>query len=200
MNVSLPPPSGSVAALAENALGDIGARRAAREQLLEEGEVLAARRRGARNRVEDLAVLQRVVGLALDHAILVEIDRENVLLDQRRLHEGGTAHALLRDVIEHLVAERRGRGGRAHGQQHLLAARTLGDQLERLLVHDVAVVENICRAGAGGKQTGCEHDCNGGLAQNFAVTCGFLLAQLLFPDCDHEWHLPALRGAQCLCT
>ncbi|MNL54321.1 hypothetical protein D3C87_1776450 [compost metagenome] len=63
--------------------------------MLQEGQVATAGWRGARDRVEYLAVLERVVRLARDNAFLVEVDGENRLLDQLRLHEGGGALALL---------------------------------------------------------------------------------------------------------
>src|SRR3546814_14395148 len=79
------------------------ARGAAGQDLLEEGKVAAAGRRRARDGVEHLAVLQRVMRLALDHAILVEIDGENGLFRPPRLHEGNRSLALLRDAVEDLA-------------------------------------------------------------------------------------------------
>jgi hypothetical protein len=70
----------------EEALGHVG-RAAAGKQLLQEGEILAARRRDAVDRVEDLAVLERVVGAARHDAVLVEIDRKNALIDDLQLLE-----------------------------------------------------------------------------------------------------------------
>ena len=74
-----------------------------------------------------------------DAAVRVEIDRQDTLVDQLRLHEGDRTRARLRDVIEHLVVEGRRRRGRAERQQHLLAAGADRDQVERLLVDDIAL-------------------------------------------------------------
>src|SRR5690606_40097105 len=53
---------------------------------------------------------------------------------QLRLLEGDGALAGLRNVIEHLVVERGGRGGGAECQEHLLPAGADRHQVERLLV------------------------------------------------------------------
>src|ERR1700722_20397640 len=70
------------------------------EQRREVAELLARGLRGAADEVEDLAVLQPVIGEALHLAILVEIDRDDTLVDHLLIHEGDRAFGALRDVIE----------------------------------------------------------------------------------------------------
>src|SRR5690606_29547493 len=92
------------------------------DDLAEEGLVLAAGRRGARYEIEQLAILQAVIGDMFDFAVLVEIDGEDLTLDNLRLHELRGAVTLLRNVVEHFIVEGRGGGWCAERQKHLLAA------------------------------------------------------------------------------
>src|SRR5262249_14830416 len=60
------------------------------EQLEEAREIIdlaPARRRGAADEVEDLAVLDAVIGEPLHAAVLVEIDRDHALIDRLLLQK-----------------------------------------------------------------------------------------------------------------
>src|SRR6476659_1609920 len=75
------------------------------EQRCQIAEFLARCRRGAADEVEDLAVLQSVIGEPLHLAILVEIDRDHALVDDLLVHERDFALRALRDVIEYLAVQ-----------------------------------------------------------------------------------------------
>src|SRR5690606_2080643 len=82
----------------------------AADELHQEVLVFAARRCGARDEVEHLAVLQAVIGNVFDPAVIAEIDGEHALIDDACLGEGRRAPARLRYVVEDFVVERRRRG------------------------------------------------------------------------------------------
>ena len=93
--------------------------------------------------VEDLAVLHAVVGDAIDLLVLVEIDREDALVDDLGVHEGDRLLAGLADVVEDLAAIIAGGRGRAEGDQDLVLARADRDLLDGLLRDDVAVLAGL---------------------------------------------------------
>src|SRR3982074_69046 len=70
------------------------------EQRRQVAELLARGRRGTADEVEDLAVLQPVIGKSLHLALLVEIDRDHALVDDFLVHERNRAFGALRDIIE----------------------------------------------------------------------------------------------------
>src|SRR5215471_454062 len=57
------------------------------EQRRQIAEFLTGGRRGAADEVEDLAVLQAVIGEPADLAVLVEIDGDHALVDHLLVHE-----------------------------------------------------------------------------------------------------------------
>lgn len=118
------------------------------EQRLEIADLLARCRRGAADEIEDLAVLQSVVGEAGHLTVIVEINRDHALIDDRLLHEGDLPLRALRDVIKHLAVQCRDSGGGAHHDQHLILACADLDLLERAGWQDVALLEGL--AGAAG--------------------------------------------------
>src|SRR5437764_928067 len=61
------------------------------EQRRQVAELLAGGRRGAADEVENLAVLQPVIGEPLHLAVLVEIDGDDPLVDDLLVHEGDFA-------------------------------------------------------------------------------------------------------------
>src|SRR3982074_3884838 len=65
-------------------------------------ELLARGRRGAADEVEDLAVLQPVIGEPLHLALLVEIDRDHPLVDDLLVPERHPPFTTPRNVIKHL--------------------------------------------------------------------------------------------------
>src|SRR5215467_6477494 len=66
-------------------------------------DLASARRRGAADEVEDLAVLDAVIGEPLDPAVLVEIDRDHALIDGLLGQEGDRPLGALGDVVEGLT-------------------------------------------------------------------------------------------------
>src|SRR3954447_23084297 len=118
------------------------------EQRREVAEFLARGRRGAADEVEDLAVLQAVIGQPNDLAVLVEIDRDHPLVDYLLVHEHHFALGALRDVVKHLPVQRRHRRWRAHHDQHLVLAGADRNLLERAGWQDVALLELLPGAGA----------------------------------------------------
>src|SRR5262245_61470351 len=93
--------------------------------------------------VEDLAVLDAVIGEPLDPSILVEVDRDDTLIDGLLQHEGDRSLGALGDVIESLAAHGRNRRGRAQQDQHLLLAGADRDLLERAFRNDVALLVGL---------------------------------------------------------
>src|SRR3569833_4066502 len=75
------------------------------EQRRQIAALLAGGRRGAADEVEDLAVLQAVIGKPAHLAVLVEIDRDHALVDHLLVHESNRALGTLRDVVEHLAIQ-----------------------------------------------------------------------------------------------
>src|SRR6266850_6892207 len=74
------------------------------EHEAEHALLLPARRRGAADIVEDLAVLDAVIGQPLDPAAAVEIDRDDAAVDFLLRQERGLLGPL-RDVIEDLARD-----------------------------------------------------------------------------------------------
>src|SRR5215470_16039214 len=104
------------------------------EELEEAGEIIdlaPARRRGAADEVEDLAVLDAVIGEPLHTAVLVEIDRDHALIDGLLLQECNRSLGALGDVVEGLAADGRHRRWRTKQDQHLFLAGADRDLLER---------------------------------------------------------------------
>src|SRR5689334_13512643 len=89
------------------------------EYITQVAQFLAAGRRCLRIEVENLSVLQTVVCESCYPAILVEIDRDNALVDDLMGHEGGRALRFLRDVIEGIAVDSGDRGGGAKHDQYL---------------------------------------------------------------------------------
>src|SRR6201987_3816570 len=119
------------------------------EQRLQVAQLLAGGRGGAADEVEDLAVLQAVIGKPADLAVLVEIDRDHALVANLLVHEGDRTLGALRDVVEDFAVEGGDGGGCAHHDQGLVLARADRDLLQRAGRQDVALLELL--AGAGGK-------------------------------------------------
>ncbi len=140
--VSVPAPRGRCCRSRAERLGETG------EQLPDEARVLAAGRRRARDEIEDLAVLQAVIGDVGDALVGTEIDGDDALVDEPRSHEGHRTNPLLRDVVEDLVVERGGGGRRAQREDHLFAAGAHRHQLERLVVDHVALRQGFRTASA----------------------------------------------------
>src|SRR5215218_238654 len=120
------------------------------EQRRQVAELLAGRRRGAADEVEDLAVLQSVIGEPLHLAVLVEIDRDHALVDDLLVHERDFALGALRDVIEYLAVQGCDRRRRAHHDQHLVLAGADRDLLQRVGRQYIALLELL--AGAPGER------------------------------------------------
>jgi hypothetical protein len=95
--------------------------------------------------VEDSPVLHAVIRDPFHRAFVIEIYRQDALVDQLRLQEGGGAPAGLRDVVEHLVVEHFFRGRRSQRQQHLFAAGARRDELQRLLIDNEALLVGLAR-------------------------------------------------------
>src|SRR6267142_6370701 len=121
------------------------------EQLEQRGQVaelLARCRRGTADEVEYLAVLQAVIGEPLHLAVLVEIDRDDPLVDDLLVHERNHALGALRNVVENLAVEGCDRGRRSHHDQNLILARAHRDLLQRACWQDVALLELLAGAAA----------------------------------------------------
>src|SRR5215475_5650765 len=63
--------------------------------------------------IEDLSVLDAVIGKPLDPSILVEVNRDDALIDCLLHHEGDRPLGTLGDIVERLAAHGRNRRGRA---------------------------------------------------------------------------------------
>src|SRR6185295_9542350 len=118
------------------------------EHGVDERDLPAGGRRGAADEVEDLSVLQAIVGEPLDPALAVEIDRDHALVDHVLVQEIGAALGALGDVVERLAAYGRNRRGRAEHDQHLFLARSDRQLLERALWHDIAALIGLAEAPA----------------------------------------------------
>ena len=114
-----------------------------REDVAEVVQLSAAGWRGPADEVENLAVLERVVGKPLDAAVLVEIDGDHALARDFGIHERDALLGALGDVIERLAADGCDGGGCSEHDQHLLLARANRDLLERALLIDVAPLVNL---------------------------------------------------------
>src|SRR5262249_60427926 len=79
------------------------------EQRVEIGEILAASRRSAADKVKAPAVLQTVVGETLHSPILVEIHRHDPLIDYPLRHEADRPLGALGNIIKRLATHRRDR-------------------------------------------------------------------------------------------
>src|SRR5262249_11399166 len=79
------------------------------EQRVEIGDVLAASRRSAADKVKDPAVLQTVVGETLHPPILVEIHGYDALVDHPLRHEADRPLGALGNIIKRLATHRRDR-------------------------------------------------------------------------------------------
>src|SRR5262249_38725241 len=110
-------------------------------------EFLAGGRRGAADEVENLAVLQAVIGEALDAPFLVEIDGDNPLVGDPLRHEGGL-FAALGNIVEHLAAHGGDRRGRAEHDQYLLLGGAERDLLERSVSKHIAALIGLGEAAA----------------------------------------------------
>ena len=125
-----------------------------RHQVLEHAaqvvEVLAAGRRRLRHEVENLAVLETVIGEPPHLAVVVEIDRDDALVDDFLFHESRAALGLLRDVIEHFAVDGGDGGGRAEHDQHLFLRGADRDLLERAFLQHIAALEGLGEAPAAG--------------------------------------------------
>src|ERR1700758_2942321 len=83
-----------------------------RQDRLQVIEFAPGGRGGAADEVEQLAVLEAVIGEPLDSAVLVEINRNHPLVHDLLRHEGDRPLGALRNVVKYLAAHRRyGRGG-----------------------------------------------------------------------------------------
>src|ERR1019366_5200619 len=124
------------------------------ERLEQRGHVvdlLARGRRGAADEVEYHAVLEPVIGEPPHLAVLVEIDRDDALIDDLVVHERDRTLGALRNVIEDLTVEGGDRGWRPHHDQDLILARPDGNLLKRARRQDVALLKLLaataqCRA------------------------------------------------------
>src|SRR5262249_4037307 len=79
------------------------------EQRVEIGDVLAAGRRSAADKVKDPAVLQTIVGETLHSPILVEIHGYDPLIDHALRHEADRPLGALGNIIKRLATHRRDR-------------------------------------------------------------------------------------------
>lgn len=175
-----------VSVIAQDIADAVGGATATSQQLLQECEIATAGRRRAGNRVEHLAVLQRVVRTLRNDAVLVEVDGEDLLVDEALLHKGDRAGALLRDIVEDFAVEgRRGRR-RAEREKDLFAAGTDRHQVQRCLINDITVVEDL--GGLAGGEANGDGKSKCGRAQELPV-------RLENPDIhanvshDCRWHL-----------
>src|SRR5258708_3165793 len=138
------------------------------EQRRQVAHLLAGCRRGAADEVEDLAVLQAVIGEPLHLPVLVEIDRDHPLVDDLLVHERDLAFGALRNVVEHLAVQGADGRGRSHHDQHLILARADRNLLERAGRQDVALLKLL--AGAPAQRRA--HECNGRDGANGAPARG----------------------------
>src|ERR1700730_16105679 len=138
------------------------------EQRRQVAELLARCRRGTADEVEYLAVLQAVIGKPLHLAVLVEIDRDDPLVDDLLVHERYWALGTLRNVIEYFAVEGCDRGWRSHHDQHLILARADRKLLERAGRQDVALLKLL--AGTAGQH--CAYQGDGGHGADAAPARG----------------------------
>src|SRR5262245_45775231 len=117
-----------------------------REEVGDVVDLAPAGRRGAAHEVEDLAVLDAVVGQPFDAAILIEIDGDDALIDGLLLHERDRPLGTLGNIVERLTADGRHRGRRTQQDQHLFLARPDWDLLERPFGNDVALLIRLAEA------------------------------------------------------
>src|SRR5436305_10374068 len=118
------------------------------EQRREVAEFLAGGWRGAADEVENLAVLQAVIGEPDHLAVLVEIDRDHPLVDQLLVHEHHLALGALRNVIKDFAIQRGNGRWRAHHDQHLVLAGADRDLLQCAGRQDVTLLELLAGATA----------------------------------------------------
>ncbi len=110
----------------------------AAEQVLNEALLGSAGRRGAADEVEHLAVLQTVVGDALDLLLRREINGEHALIGDFVGREGHSPVHLLADVVPRATADGGGCRGRAEQHEHLLGRGADLHLFQRVLVEQVA--------------------------------------------------------------
>jgi hypothetical protein len=94
----------------------------------------------AADEVEDLAVLHAIIGDALHAPLGIEIDRQDALIDDLRIEEGGLSFGALRNVIEDFAADCGDGRGRAENEQHLLLTCADRNLIEGRLVEDIAAL------------------------------------------------------------
>src|SRR6478736_7927782 len=116
------------------------------EQRRQVAELLDGSGCGAADEVEDLAVLQSVIGEPLHLAVLVEVDGNDPLVNDLLVHEGDFALGALRNVIEHLAVQGGDGGGRSHHDQHLILAGADRNLLERTRRQDITLLELLAGA------------------------------------------------------
>ena len=133
-------------------------------------QFLTARWRCLRQEIEDLAILQAVVGKPRDAPILVEVDRDDPLIDHRMRHESDGALGFLGDVVERVAVDRSNRGRRAENDQHLLLGGADGNLFQRTLRQHVAALQSFLVKAAGRKRH-CASDCQ--REAEFSTTHGF---------------------------
>src|SRR5262249_47243137 len=102
----------------------------------------AAGRRRAADVVEDLAVLEAIVGKSLNPAILVEIDGDDATVDLF-LRQKGYLLGALRNVVEDFTADGGDRRGRAKHDQHLLLGGAKRKLFQRTFRNHVAVMVDL---------------------------------------------------------
>src|SRR5689334_750898 len=100
--------------------------------------LLASRGGRATDVVEDLAVLEAVVGKSLHLPILVEVYRDDAAVDLLLRQKRGLLGAL-RDIVEHLAADGCDRRGRAQHDHHLFLRGAERKLLQRAFRNHVAM-------------------------------------------------------------
>src|SRR5262249_29995105 len=109
-------------------------------------DLATAGRRGAAYEVENLPVLEAIVGEPFDAAVLVEIDGDHPLVDRLLWHEGDRPLRALGGVVERLTPDGRAGGRRAEQNQHLRLPRADRNLLERPFRDDVALLIGLAEA------------------------------------------------------
>src|ERR1700747_232359 len=105
----------------------------------EEGRFGAGRRRGARYEIDELAVLHAVIGDALDLFVLGEIDREDSLVGNLRVHELQAAISDLVNLIPGAATDGGCRRRRPQRDQDLLRGSSDLDLFSRFRIELVTV-------------------------------------------------------------
>src|SRR4029079_10483754 len=121
------------------------------ENIAEVAQLLAAGRCRLGIEIENLSVLDPVIGEPRDPSLFVEINPDDTLVGNLVWHEGCGALCLLRDVIEGVAAHGRHRGRGTKHDQNLFLCGADGNLLECAFGQHIAALQRLTHPAAGRK-------------------------------------------------